>query len=413
MADEKEYLLNCVACDAVFFTEGEKYFYAKKGLNIPGKCKSCRDQKKVQFQERKIQNHLLALPFKQTKMTELVSINASTALYIIGNGFDLMHNVPSRYTDFRNTLSKNSSIRFTLETYIRKEDIWGDFEDSLAHLDRGMMLGSIDDRLDDLGVLEQDDDDFSAADFFIAQEITTIPVDVLTQELPKRFRRWINSLQPQKQSNPLVDILMLCARYINFNYTEMLETNYAVPKQNILYIHGDRRDKKKQLVLGHGRDYDEIFEEWYQSNKNNNEFQTSLRGRKGRFYNNDNPVYLAYFLRDETKGNWRNQTRCDAIHNTVGMIENYYDDSAKKTNDILTENNSYFKSLQDLEKVVVIGHSLSDVDYPYFKKIIKYNHNGTELKWFFSWYNIEDLERIKIFVSAMNIPNSNVQILRT
>lgn len=414
MAEEKIYLLNCIDCGIEFFTEGERKLYNEKGLHMPKRCKACRDKRKAHFQEKEVASFLSAMPFKQIDTAALALTNPNAVLFIIGNGFDLMHHVPSRYTNFRDTLGKNNRIRFTLETYIRTEDIWGDFEDSLAHLDREMMLSTIDDWLDNMGVLEEDDDDdFSAADFFAAQEIATTPVYVLTEELPKRFRRWINTLEPQSLSKPLEDILKLDARYINFNYTETLETIYEVPRQNILYIHGDRRDKKTKLVLGHGRDYDEIFDEWYQSNKNKREFQPRRRGRKGRYYNNDNPVYLAYFLQDETKGNWKNQTRYDAINNTASMIESYYDDSAKKTEDVLAKNNTYFKSLQDLEKIVVLGHSLSDVDFPYFKKIIKYNQNRTELNWVFSWYNIEDLKRIKRFVAIMNIPNSNVQLFRT
>lgn len=124
-------------------------------------------------------------------------------------------------------------------------------------------------------------------------------------------------------------------------------------------------------------------------------------------------MYLAYFLDDETKGNWKNQTRYDAIDNTVRIIEGYYEDSAKKTEDVLAENNTYFKSLQNLKEIVVIGHSLSAVDHPYFKEIITHNQNRTELEWAFSWFSLEDLERIKQFVSTMNIPKANVRIFRT
>ncbi|AGL03681.1 hypothetical protein Desgi_4443 [Desulfoscipio gibsoniae DSM 7213] len=317
-----------------------------------------------------------------------------------------MHGVPSSYYNFRDTIGKNNILRFTLETYIRKDDIWGNFESSLAYLDREMMLSTVDDWLDDFGVPdEEDDDDFSAADFFAAQETAASPVFVLTQELPKRFRRWINTLKPNSHSKALEDIFKLNSRYINFNYTEFLETIYEVPRENILYIHGDRRDKKTQLVLGHGHDTEKIFEEWYQSNKNRKEFQPRLRGRKGQFYNNDNPVYLGYFLSDNTKGNWKSQMRYDVINNTVGIIEDYYDNSAKKTSDVLAKNQQYFKSLENIRSIVVIGHSLSDVDYPYFKEIIKFNRNSTEVKWHISWHSVDDTPPFRL-----NFHNNNTHI---
>ena len=69
--------------------------------------------------------------------------------------------------------------------------------------------------------------------------------------------------------------------------------------------------------------------------------------------------------------------------------------------------------LEDIKKIVVIGHSLSDVDYPYFKEIIKHNLNNSELKWYISWYSADDLRRIIKFVLEMHILNSNVELFRT
>ncbi|MDD2586839.1 MAG: AbiH family protein [Bacteroides sp.] len=105
----------------------------------------------------------------------------------MGNGFGIMHGVPSSYYNFRDTIGKTNILRSKLEYYTRKGDIWGNFEDSLAYLDREMMLGTLDDWLSAFGVLDEEDDDFSAADFFVAQETATSPVFILTQELPKRF----------------------------------------------------------------------------------------------------------------------------------------------------------------------------------------------------------------------------------
>ena len=135
-----------------------------------------------------------------------------------------------------------------MENYIRQDDVWGNFEDGLAYLDREMMLGTLDDWLDDFDVPDEDDDDFSAADYFAAQDIATSQIYILTQELPMRFRKWISILKPLSLSKPVDDIIKKEARYINFNYTEFLETIYGVPQENILYIHGDRRDKKTQFI---------------------------------------------------------------------------------------------------------------------------------------------------------------------
>ena len=212
MLEGKIYLLKCIDCGAGFFTEGEKNFYESKGLSMPKRCKSCRDKRKLwleqEREEKELRSFLSTLPFKQVKMAEITLSNPEATLFIIGNGFDRMHGTPSSYYHFRDTIGKNNILRFTLETYIRKDNIWGDFESSLAYLDREMMLSTVDDWLDNFGVLDEDDDDFSAADFFAAQETAASPVFILTQELPKKFRRWVNTLREHKGT------VLMFARYL-------------------------------------------------------------------------------------------------------------------------------------------------------------------------------------------------------
>jgi hypothetical protein len=416
VAEKTDYLLKCIECGADYFTDGERDFYNSKGLEMPKRCKPCRDKKKARFKQEKerveLKEILSTLSFMHIEKAEILLTDSATSLFIIGNGFDIMHGVKSSYYNFRDSIGRKNILRFTLENYIRQDDVWGDFEDGLAYLDREMMLGTLDDWLDDFDVPDEDDDDFSAADYFAAQDIATSQIYILTLELPKRFRKWISTLKPLSLSKPVDNIIKMDARYINFNYTEFLETIYGVPQENILYIHGDRRDKKNQLVLGHGHDIEEVFEEWYQANKNREEFQPRLLEKDRRYDHNDNPVYLGYFLKDETKGNWKSQMRYDAINNTVGLIEDYYDNSAKKTSDVIIKNQSYFKSLEGIKNIVVIGHSLSKVDYPYFKEIIKYNTNSADLKWFISWYSSDGLRKITEFVSEMKIPAESIKLFR-
>ena len=58
------------------------------------------------------------------KNKEDILIDApETTLYIVGNGFDRAHEVPSAYSDFRKFL-RNHSLRKTLEDYIRDDALW-------------------------------------------------------------------------------------------------------------------------------------------------------------------------------------------------------------------------------------------------------------------------------------------------
>jgi hypothetical protein len=218
MSEEITFLSKCIECGADFFTEGERDFYNRKGLNMPKRCKTCRAKNKAKYEQdqyekekqekqKELEEILSTLPFKHIEKTEIPFTDANTSLFVIGNGFDIMHGVPSSYYNFRDSIGRSNILRFTLETYIRKDDVWGDFEDSLAYLDREMMLGTLDDWLDDFEVPDEDDDDFSAADYFAAQDITTSQVYILTQDLPKRFRKWISTLKPHGPTKPLDDII--------------------------------------------------------------------------------------------------------------------------------------------------------------------------------------------------------------
>ena len=42
----------------------------------------------------------------------------------------------------------------------------------------------------------------------------------------------------------------------------------------------------------------------------------------------------------------------------------------KQVETIISKNHSYFASLRDVAEIVFIGHSLNDVDLPYFREIV-------------------------------------------
>lgn len=360
------------------------------------KCKECRKKNK-KIQEKEPFNN----PFTIINAHEFNFKSVKNPLYIIGNGFDLMHGVKSSYNDFSKTIGKHSPLRFTLETYIHipKEELWGNFEDSLAHIDRGAVLFGIDLFLDIYDVKEEDDDDFKASEFYLAIDSTLLQLDELVEKIPIRFKKWIESLSLPNSKKLLSDIINKDAKYINFNYTEFLETLYEIKKENIMYIHGDRRNKKDKLVLGHGHTSDEMYEKWYQENK-------------GMKISSNDIVSLAYFYEGNSYKMWKSQTRFDATQRAIERIEDYYDISAKKTQDVLNKNSKYFEALRDTKTVIVIGHSLSFVDYPYFKHMIELNSDIENMEWIISYYTNNDIKRIYEFAQEMNIKIEKIKIFK-
>lgn len=384
-------LLTCIECGKDFFTEGEKKYYEEHKLVLPKHCKSCRSARKSMYEKKKKQDeeknwlekendeivrYLAFLQYETKNLNEIFIDKPECTLYIIGNGFDLMHGVPSSYYKFRDSLGKSSELKRQLETWSLKEDLWSDLEDSLAHMDDEGMLAMAPDMLEIMGVLDEDDEEFSAADFFAAAEWTVYPLQIIQNELPKQFRKWINSLQPAEGVRPLTSLICGEGRYINFNYTEFIETIYGVKKENILYIHGDRRNRSQELILGHAPGAE------------------------------DDPFYF----RKSSKPQIYSQTSYDMYETASTYVADYYDITAKKSDKIIQGNKDYFEKLTDIEIIVVIGHSLSYVDYPYFREIIQ-KINGW--KWNIGWHSSSDLKRIEKFVSTMGLQQEQIILFRT
>ena len=105
------------------------------------------------------------LPFNQIEKSKISLINPNTSLFIIGNGFDLMHGVSSSYYNFRDFLGRNNELRNALELYIRKDDLWANFEESLAYLDDEAMLAITNDWMDIFDVKDQYNDEFICSRF--------------------------------------------------------------------------------------------------------------------------------------------------------------------------------------------------------------------------------------------------------
>lgn len=340
---------------------------------------------------------------------------SSKRLYIIGNGFDLYHGVKSSYYDFRQYLeeSEEKELLDNLEYYINCDNFWGDFENNLAYIDREKLMDGVDIYLDIFcDTMDQESEDFLVADFFVAIDMATQAVNRIINILPKKFKNWIKTLTLYRDYIPLHTLLDEKAKYINFNYTEFLESIYGINKDNILYIHGERRDDEKELVLGHGQNPNKVFEDWYEKNKGKKKFQPQMKNGKVEYDRNSNLTYLAYFLDDETKGNWKSQTRYDAVETAKRYIEDYYWESEKKTKQVIENNNNFFETLRNVEEVIVIGHSLSKVDYPYFRKIIDVNNCPRKIKWKISWHCETDKIRIHDWQVDMGISKKEVKMFK-
>lgn len=266
------------------------------------------------------------------------------SLYIIGNGFDRHHEIPSDYRDFANFLNQNDSetYRYVEEYFPVDENFWWEFETRLADFDADLLLDHAQNFLVSYGADDWSDAYHHDYEYEIEQVVSR-----LSGKMRNRFSEWIRSL-PIPDRNSVSALLHIdpSAKFLNFNYTSTLQRVYEVPRANVLHIHGCSDKQADRLILGHG-------------------WQRASEDRYARAVDEDTDTRVA--------GGYE-------------LIDRYFADTFKPTEKIISDHSAFFKSLENIRKIRVLGHSLSDVDKPYFDAVME-NIDTSVVQWEISYHS--------------------------
>ena len=74
----------------------------------------------------------------------------------------------------------------------------------------------------------------------------------------------------------------------------------------------------------------------------------------------------------------------------------------KYTSGIIYQNASFFDSLKDIKRIVVVGHSLADVDMPYFEKIMD-SVDKDQVQWEIYYHTDRDIKNINHFCKRFGV----------
>lgn len=391
----------CIDCGKNFLLRKCEYeSFACRGWSFPKRCRACRKEIRKEKEER--QNQIDAVKWKEKKEENQrkfecqlklwnvknyldISPDVGNTLYILGNGFDMMHGVNSSYYSFRDSLGKTNSLRSNLEHFLTVEDIWADFEEALGHLDMQFFSSRMnaDNWLDIMGAYEPD---AGAAEFMMAAESATQVISDIVNELPRRFNDWVSKLTIGTNDRPL-QTLFGNGKVLNFNYTEFVEELYGIPEENICYIHGCRRKEKgfprEKLILGHAPGAsDSAFAE-------RDHTHVDMRNPKRR--------EMIYAVQDIVN---RQLVECDA-------------ELTKDCKSIIKKHKSFFDSLKSTEVLITVGHSFSKVDWPYFAEIISTLSTEHPVQWYFGCFGLHDLENLDCMLKEFRIDRNAVSVFRT
>jgi len=270
-------------------------------------------------------------------------------IFIIGNGFDRGHKLKTNYWDFRSFLERcypdflyNFEINYDIYPGFsedeKKELLWNEFESNLANIDEDIIIEnatSIDMGLEggDIGIEDTLYQYFSEEFGYI-------------NKLSYYLKLWVQSIRIR---DLLARTTMIDSKsndmYVTFNYTSVLENVYKINENKIIHIHGSLRRRDGNPIIGHGNytRIEKIKEIQKKADEIFDEKESSISRVIGDYYNSTYKNVNRYIY------------KLDALKN------------------------------QNIDEVIVIGHSLSGVDMPYFTKINYYTKN--KAKWKVYYYD--------------------------
>lgn len=264
-------------------------------------------------------------------------------LHIIGNGFDLAHGLPTSYWHYYQFLLNNGEEWFvnmmenyfghtpSLNNHRRQHNIlWSDLERALGEYD-------VDGIFDFLHEGHEEDLDH------MGQYVDAIDAELkyhfidIKQQFQETFADWCRSIDVAQAHKKRIPHLDPNGLFLTFNYSDTLERVYGIP--NVLHIHGRSSMQNDELIVGHNT-------------------PAVLRRQ-----------YEAAFL------------DMPEIMSTIATTINGL---LKDQQGIIQRHARFFNLLNQVDKVVVYGHSMALVDLPYFEAVQR--NVQPNARWHFSYY---------------------------
>lgn len=321
-------------------------------------------------------------------------------LFIIGNGFDLAHNLKTSYGHFKEyIMKKNPEIynQINNQIFLGDEDLWSNFEINVGtsdeYFENGFELiieeaqeaangvsNSVD-WLESNVLIQQDDNDLA-----IENEISDVlkegyysfKFDILYNKFIEYIKKLlcvadeVNYLEEKKE---IVERLLdtnRSSKFITFNYTHTLEHTYSVKKSKILYIHGEINTEEK-IVFGNDKG--------------------KITKLDPTAFNKPDTEYQKYVSQVEQWDALTDEERLNAsppepkhdypAHQAVkaidfsSYVERYNTAKENWIKVLEIEKFEHFITQYTFNKIIVLGHSLGEVDWEYFKLINSYFPDAT------------------------------------
>ena len=185
--------------------------------------------------------------------------------------------------------------------------------------------------------------------------------DSLYEDLHNLFHKWINTINV----DGCCKIMNLSPKdyYITFNYTNVLEKVYKIPRDHICYIHGDTANQPYlRPIIGHGDGFKQV-ETRVLLHKEGVKRIVDVHGKPE--WSKSGEKYADFIIK--------------CFQELIGSLK-------KLPNNNLSYYKFFFEELEknNFTEVYILGHSLAAVDIPYFRFFLSMS-SVRFAKWFLSY----------------------------
>jgi hypothetical protein len=295
-------------------------------------------------------------------------------LYICGNGFDLHHGYKTGYRDYRSFLLKHHEDAFRAfnnfqYTYLSTSDRWSDLEESLTINYEECIDEAVNEYYPDLS--DDSDSRWNGIDIDLDEQTKFI-----FDFTGKYFLEWLTQIDFSKPTN--IISINKNALFVTFNYTTTLEKLYGITPGNIFHIHGHVDFADGSIDSGRAK-------------------------KQIQFGSVDNDIVL--IEKEMIKKYGDDDFYAVSIEPGVNHIINFCEAVSKN----LERNYAQLKSFIErpkIDEVIVMGHSIMGVDFPYYSKVIVPALYGC--RWKFYWHSNKDQDNIESFINQFPLKNYTI-----
>lgn len=324
-------------------------------------------------------------------------------LYIIGNGFDLHHRLPTSYENYKQFLSNtHPGIISQSESfqYIRMHDLvenkWSDLENNLT-LNYKIFLDDYISDLIDYAPHGNIDDVWGEFEL----ELKAL-LGFIYDFTGKYFLEWLDTIDVKRARVDNALEIDNTGLFLTFNYTNTLETIYNISNERILHIHGTHDRVDHSLIFG-----DAFY----------------LRSRTIEEAEITEPIPL-FQIDNNTI---RKEIQFGSINNNPDIIRkelqyNYSYDAdygpyiRKGINELIDFGEAYFKNLKSnyeklesflndnpISEIMIMGHSFDSVDEQYYSEVLIPKYINCKWVFFYRSSSASSKEKAIKFINKYNI----------